>query len=137
MRFMAWQYRHCVLCNNERLLKLYALLILRICNTKLCITVCQAKGHKNVRTLRLCHTRDFNGALSRQALIFNLRAKLRILSRIKVVNTQTVEGNNVHRLRSLMSDSNRRFEVAPCFRRTLSTRTGYVCVFLRTHLTAD
>lgn len=33
MRFMAWQYRHCVLCNNERLLKLYALLILRICNT--------------------------------------------------------------------------------------------------------
>lgn len=116
MRFMAWQYRHCVLCNNERLLKtIRSTYFTYLQYTKLCITVCQAKGHKNTRTLRLCHTRDFNDVLSRQALIFNLRAELRILSRVKIVNTRAAEGSNVHRLRSLVPDSNRRFEVAPHF----------------------
>jgi len=47
------------------------------------------------------HSRDFNGALSRHALIFNLRAELRIRSRVKVVNTRATEGSNVHRLGSL------------------------------------
>jgi len=56
-------------------------------------------------------------------LIFNLRAELRILSRVKIVNTRAAEGNNVHRLRSLVPDNNRRFEVAPRFRRIRALNT--------------